>query len=191
MTKEQGTDERRPQGRMTASMLAAMAAGVVSISALGVSIYEAYLMREQQQAAVMPILEAWSYISESDGFGVNVANKGIGPARVMSVTVRLDGEPVRSWRVLYGELLGRDVPSFAMSMITGNVMAPGEIVTALSFEASADAVELWRGSDRVSLAICYCSVFEQCWLYLLEDLQAGVPETEEVRGCEAVEETHF
>jgi hypothetical protein len=190
MNEETHVGERKLR-RVSPAMMAAIAAGIVSACALAVSIYEAYLMREQQQAAVMPILEAWSFYAPDVGFGLNVANKGIGPALLKSVDVSLDGEPKSSWRQIYDEVLGGDAPSYSQSMITGNVLAPGERVTPFQFSPESEPAILWRGSERVSLRICFCSVFDQCWEHRLDNLRSGVPRTEEIEECRVDRESHF
>lgn len=175
----------------TSSLLAAFAAGFVGVCALGVSVYEAYLMRQQQQAAVMPILEAWSSYGSESGFSINVANKGLGPAFLRSVSVTLDGQPKHDWIGVYQEVLGERPPGFSMSAVSGNVAAPGERVSMIAFSAGPEAGDIWRGSDRVGLTLCYCSVFDQCWEHRLEDVRSGVPRTEEVQGCRVDLDSNF
>jgi hypothetical protein len=110
-------------------------------------------MRMESRAAVLPILESWSFRG-GEGFGINVANKGIGPALIRSVEAARDGTPAESWPDLYGGVLEVDVPGFSTAMITGNVMMPGEAVTVLQVEPGEPAMVLWRSSDRVSMRIC-------------------------------------
>ncbi|UCC73159.1 MAG: hypothetical protein JSV86_00920 [Gemmatimonadota bacterium] len=182
--------ERLERRFPNASMITAIAAGIISISALGVSLYEAYLMRLESRAAVLPILESWSSYG-SEGFGINVANKGIGPALIRSVQLFRDGTAAGSWADVYGDMLEGGMPRFSMAMITGNVMMPGEIVAAIQVEPGEAATHLWRNSERVSMKICYCSVYEDCWTQSLDNVRAGIPRTEEAAQCEVVEQGRF
>lgn len=174
----------------SASMVTAIAAGVISLSALGVSLYEAYLMRVDSRAAVMPILETWSFHG-GEGFGIKVANKGIGPALIRSVESSRDGTAATSWPDLYVGVLDGEEPDFSMAMITGNVLLPGEVVTVIQVEPGESARLLWRSGDRVLIRICYCSVYEDCWAQTLDNVRAGVPRTERVDNCEVAAGTLF
>src|ERR1043165_8879381 len=70
-------------------------ATLVGVSALFVSAYTAYVQRQQVRAAVWPILE---YSTSNDPkIRFTLDNKGVGPAIVRHVVVRVDGEPVRNW----------------------------------------------------------------------------------------------
>jgi len=188
-TREQPRDAFAPR-KMGASMATAVAAGLVGLCALGVSVYEAYLMRQQQMASVMPILEAWSSYS-SEGFSVNLANKGLGPAILRSVRVSVDGTPKHSWTDVYEEVLGMRPTMLGTSAVSGNVAAPGERVSMIRFARDDSAAAIWRGSERVALELCYCSVFDECWKHRLENVRSGVPRTVEVPRCETDTASNF
>lgn len=174
----------------SASMVTAIAAGIISLSALGVSLYEAHLMRMESRAAVLPILETWSFHG-GEGFGINVANKGIGPALIRSVEPSRDGTAAQSWADLYAGVLEGEEPGFSMAMITGNILMPGEVVTVIRVEPGDGSRLLWRSGDQVSMRICYCSVYEDCWTQTLDNVRAGIPRIEKVARCEAALESRF
>lgn len=177
------SNNQSPRRRLDTSLLTALAAGVVGFSALGVSVYEAYLMREQQRASVWPIVEAWSFHMSEEGFGVNVANKGIGPALLRSVELSVEGRPKHSWTQLFGDLLGTESLSYSMAAISGNVLAAGEALTIFQVTPEYNSKAYHDASERVSLRICYCSVFDECWVLRLDNLKAGVPRTEKADEC--------
>src|SRR5467141_3457814 len=54
-------------------------------------------------AAVWPILE---FDSANGPIHFIVANKGVGPAIIKNVIVKVDGEPVRNWREALEKILG-------------------------------------------------------------------------------------
>jgi hypothetical protein len=74
-----------------------LAAGVAAITAVAVSLYQAALAREQLRAS------AWPYLAQSNSFSGGqpylrtVRNDGLGPARVRSFSVLVDGRPVPNW----------------------------------------------------------------------------------------------
>ncbi len=80
------------------------------MSALFVSAYTAYMQRQQVRAAVWPILE----FDTSNGpmIRFTVDNKGVGPAIIRHVAVKVDGQPVRDWNEALDKLVGPGNISF-------------------------------------------------------------------------------
>ena len=92
------------QGRRGASRYDAIIATLVGVCALFVSGYTAYMQRQQVRAAVWPILEFDS--SNAPDIHFTLANKGVGPAIIRNVIVRVDGQPARNWTEVFEKLLG-------------------------------------------------------------------------------------
>src|ERR1700757_3200081 len=78
-----------------ASRYDAVIATFVGFLALCVSGYTAYMQRQQVRAAVWPILEFDS--SNGPDIHFTVANKGVGPAIIRHVMVKVDAQPVKNW----------------------------------------------------------------------------------------------
>src|SRR5213595_4220797 len=95
-----------PEQRETrgASRYDAVIATLVGFLALCVSGYTAYVQRQQVRAAVWPILEFYS--SNAPDIHFTLANKGVGPAIIRNVIVRVDGQPVRNWKEAFERTLG-------------------------------------------------------------------------------------
>src|SRR6266581_862535 len=87
-----------------ASRYDAVIATLVGFLALCVSAYTAHVQRQQVRAAVWPILEFDS--SNAPDIHFTLANKGVGPAIIQNVIVRVDGQPVRNWKEALGRILG-------------------------------------------------------------------------------------
>jgi len=68
----------------------------IALLAVCVAGYTAYMQRQQVRAAVWPILE---FDSGNGPIHFILANKGVGPAIIKNVIVKVDGEPVRNWKV--------------------------------------------------------------------------------------------
>jgi len=117
------TEEPSRTRGIRAEMLVGVSAVVIGVCALGVSLYEASLMREQQRAAVLPILELGRsfYLTPEDEdteewrLSFSAENVGIGPARIVDFVVTVDGEPQATWgeamRTRWGASDGRQLPS--------------------------------------------------------------------------------
>src|SRR6476659_10399204 len=78
-------------------------ATIVGLLALCVSGYTAYMQRQQVRAAVWPILE---FDSRNGPIQFILANKGVGPAIIKHVIVRVDDQPVKNWYEVLQKILG-------------------------------------------------------------------------------------
>jgi hypothetical protein len=180
-----------PEERETrrASRYDAVIATLVGLCALCVSAYTAYVQRQQVRAAVWPILE---FDSSNGPIHFTLANKGVGPAIIRHVILKVDGEPVSNWREALEKILGPGEHLGSESDMSGYVFAAGESRTVftphdpennpLNFDKSNPLwVKMNKDRLRVTVEICYCSTLGECWT-----LRAGgsTPSTTvETRRC--------
>src|SRR5262245_65835265 len=66
----------------------------IALLAVCVAGYTAYMQRQQVRAAVWPILE---FDSSNGPIKFTLANKGVGPAIIKHVVVKVDEQPVKQW----------------------------------------------------------------------------------------------
>lgn len=165
-------DEVPERPRMHAEMLVGVSAVVIGVCALGVSLYETSLMREEQRAAVMPLLElSRSYnlqTNEASGeesrLWLQAQNVGIGPARVEDFRVTVDGAPQPTWNAAFQELIGRESPiSYGQSTINGRTIPPDRLVTMMKLNDSELTESILAEFHRLDFEACFCSIFEECW----------------------------
>ncbi len=159
------------RGRVNPEMLVGVSAVVIGVCALGVSLYEAQLMREEQRSAVLPLVElSRSYYTSGENtdrwrLKINIGNVGIGPARVRDFVVRVDGVPHVSWQRAMQALLNREAPiPYGHSTINGRTIPPDTDIVIFDLNAPELASELAAQFDRLELEACYCSVFDECWV---------------------------
>lgn len=167
------TEEQRPGKRLNPEMMVGVSAIFVGLCALGVSMYEAGLMREEQRSAVLPILElSRSYYTESDDPGdadqwrllLQAGNVGIGPARVQDFRVTVDGKPHTTWAGAMSALLGDGtVVSYGQSSINGRTIPPDRVVTMFNLNDTELTERIIEEFERLDFHACYCSVFGECW----------------------------
>jgi two-component system, cell cycle sensor histidine kinase and response regulator CckA len=82
----------------------AVAALVVSVSAVAVGLYEARLQRTHDRAEVWPHVEISTFVTPT-GASLSVDNTGLGPAIIKSVVVTVDGKARSNWYIwAYSEL---------------------------------------------------------------------------------------
>jgi hypothetical protein len=155
--------------------------------ALYAALNEADAVRKQLDASVWPNIEPgtdrWSKEAvarrsefagvEGPMFRFTVLNSGIGPAKIQSVRIRVDGVAHRNWNslltALTGEEPGEEGFEFGTSTIGGRVIPAGNQVNPLTLigeraEKVIAALPGREGTQRVTLEICYCSVYDRCWV---------------------------
>ncbi len=175
--------------RRGASRYDAVVATFVGFLDLCVSGYTAYMQRQQVRAAVWPILEFDS--SNGPDIHFTVSNKGVGPAIIRHVIVKLDGQPMKNWNEVLDKLTGPGKHRYSESDITGHVFAPGESMTvftphdpegnALTDRSNPLWVEMDKDRGRMSVEICYSSTLGECWTLRASGLAPGL--TTENRHC--------
>jgi uncharacterized protein (DUF433 family) len=166
------TDEIHRRPKVYAEMLVGVSAVVIGVCALGVSLYEASLMRDEQRAAVMPLLElSRSYNLQSDEspgkesrLWLQAQNVGIGPARVLDFRVTVDGVPYPTWDAALRKLIELDSPiSYGQSTINGRTIPPDRLVTMMELNDIELAENILAEFDRLDFEACFCSIFNECW----------------------------
>ncbi len=160
--------------RFSAEMLVGVSAVFIGVLALGVSLYETSLMRWEQRAAVLPLLElSRSYFSSSEEdanlekwrLSLNAQNVGIGPARIKDFAVTVDGVSYPTWGDAFEALLGREVEiSYGQSTINGRTIPPDRQVTMFELRDTELTAEIIDEFDRLEFSACFCSIFEECWV---------------------------
>ena len=170
-------------------MLVGISAVVIGVCALTVSLYEVNLMRAEQRAAVVPLIEFGRSYFFSDAAGqpegwqlsVHAENVGLGPARVMDFRITVDGAPQLSWRSAMQALLGRDEPvAIILSSINGRIIPANRSIQMFQLKDSQLATEIVEEFDRLEIEACFCSVFDDCWTKNMVE-NAAVP----VESCES------
>lgn len=152
-------------------MLVALSAVLIGVCALGVSLYETSLMRNEQRAAVLPLLElSRSYsINRSDGKAeqrlyLQAENVGIGPARIEDFVVEVDGKAYPTWGAAMQALTGADrYFDYGHSTINQRTLPPDRNVRMYHLAETDFADEIIEQFERLNYRACYCSVFGECW----------------------------
>lgn len=152
----------------------ALAALVVSVSAVAVGIYEASLQRAHDRAEVWPHLELSTYVM-SKGAELRLENSGIGPAVVHSIVVSVDNRPRRDWAEVIAAITGKQPDVLENSTAADRAIRAGDHVTLVGVPAQSLPPGMWDYIKRVSVRICYSSVFGESWV--LESRQLSTAST--------------
>ena len=181
----------------SASRYETFIATFIALVAVCVAGYTAYMQRQQVRAAVWPILEFDS--SNGPDIHFTLANKGVGPAIIRHVIVKVDGRPVKRWNELLDKLIGPGKHQFSESDMNGHVLAPNESMTVftphdvegnpLTDRSNPLWVEMNKDRARVSVEICYSSTLGECWTLRTSGLAAGT--TTESSRCPTQSDISF
>ena len=109
--------------RRRASRYDAVIATLVGLCALCVSAYTAHVQRQQVRAAVWPILQ---FDSRNGPIQFTLANKGVGPAIIKHVIVKVDDQPVKNWAEVLEKILEPGYHPGEESDMSNRVFAAGE-----------------------------------------------------------------
>lgn len=142
-----------------------VAAGVGALCAVGISLYQAALAREQQRAS------AWPYLAQSNSYVTGqpytrqIENQGVGPARIRSFQVRVDGRPTHSWNEVFSALVQQPDSALVYSSFgRGSVVPPGGTRVLMRLPPGNQARAFWQAAQtRLETLVCYCSVYDECW----------------------------
>ena len=145
--------------------------GIVTGSiALYAGLTEADAARKQQEAAVWPMLQMAIDDYDEDArepiFRIMARNAGIGPARIAGFRVTLGGKAQTGWNETFTTLAGSH-EGVLRSYFSGRVMSAGEEVDVVLARGAIARVALqkaYAAPTRLEWEVCYCSVFDKCWV---------------------------
>src|SRR5438105_8652379 len=157
------------------------------------------MQRQQVRAAVWPILEFYS--SNAPDIHFTLANKGVGPAIIRNVIVKVDGQPVINWHEALEKLLGPGEHRLSESDMNSHVLSAGESMTILTprdpennplnFDKSNPLwVKMNEARGRVAVEIGYCSTLRECWTFRSGGVTSAST-TAETRRCPTASATSF
>jgi len=156
--------ERRSWG------LVALAAFILSIAGLGVSLWQGYLAYESSRISVLPRLTFDLVKStQAKSVGLFVTNGGIGPAEIKEVVLTVKGKRVEKWSHVV-----REMPTdlYGDQKLQWHQYDPGDLVpkdrrdSLLSTVPNnvKDLQAFWRFFETdLEVLIVYCSVYGKCW----------------------------
>ena len=145
----------------------------VALIALAVAIYEAKVIRDHQELSVWPYLTFYSTsVAELNGKPLPLAfylkNEGVGPAKVKYVKYFFDGKEYEGLDEVFKLIL----PDFKGGSLHTDyevmkVMLPNkEHLLVGGFTSDQDTKRFFSEarSKKLNMEICYCSLYEQCWI---------------------------
>lgn len=148
--------------RLSPEMITAISAVFIGICAIGISLYETSLIRQAQKGSVWPALGG-GYSYNQDGFSYLLENAGVGPAIIEYIILTVDGEPLETWDQ-YFDKLGARVSNYLVTQASGRIVSPQSRIDILFIPPKENIDLIAKEQERVDVEICYCSVYEDCWI---------------------------
>ena len=181
------------QKRSRAPELTSMLALAVSIFALAIGAWQTRLMQSQARASVWPHLEiGYTYNSNVDenAFLWRIDNNGVGPARIETIALTFDDKPMPHWSDAIEALGFHGAQHTSTSSLAGEVIPPSlnreTAIEALRVNQRELAAAIKQNASRFGMDICYCSVYDDCWV-----AHWMKPKPDAVERCEASPDKAF
>ncbi|MDB5985331.1 MAG: hypothetical protein JWR16_384 [Nevskia sp.] len=176
---------RQSSRRIGLAQISGLLALSLSVFALGISAYQTRVMQSQARASVWPYLAiGYSYYDQGAdaGFQLKVYNHGVGPALIKSVRMTVDGKPIVNWNAFFKVVLGRPQSEIRHFIYSGfSAVQPPDTnrettIEAIRLSDPHDAAKAYAAMDRLQVDICYCSVYDDCWIaHLLKHAVDAAP----------------
>lgn len=173
-------NEAHSTSRLRFETVASIVAMLVGVSALFVAWDQAQIMRKQQHASVLPVVNVSAGLRttrDDHALTVTFSNGGIGPAVIKSAALKIGGEDVSGWPDFAERLLPPALRSGAETSFDSaiGILAAGDEAKAIEItwprtEEVTPAIEELRTrilastGAEIDFTLCYCSVFDRCWV---------------------------
>jgi hypothetical protein len=175
-------------GHRRLDIVLGLSAMFVSVVSLVVAVEHGRTMERMADANTRMVdANSWPFIEFADhnadeqgnaDVRLVLTNDGIGPARIETFELWWDGKPM-SWEGALLQACCLTTPVEAeeakTAIITSSIAAPrilraGEHVDFFTLVRSPENTELWSKLNiersKITTRICYCSVFDQCWVQI-------------------------
>lgn len=164
----------RPHGPHWFELILSVAALVTSGVSVFIAVRHGQVMEKMLQASSLPFITVYSgnYLNDASVAHLTLRNEGVGPARLISFRLELDGKKLHSMQDFLDICCNKQHPANGLS--TSNayerfIPARGES-EIFAYRRQGDADPFWEKFDqaraRLHYDICYCSVFAECYSWI-------------------------
>ncbi|MGD1840556.1 MAG: hypothetical protein ACFB0B_06615 [Thermonemataceae bacterium] len=163
---------RFPKWKVSTQMSIAVMAVIVSVCALATTMYQTYILQQQQHAAVWPrlsLLHGWQLEGNTPYYRLNLENTGVGPAIIEEMTIRHKNKSFRDFASLarYVAQLHQLPDSGAYQNyqdILPEMAIPQQEIEEVLFLANASYIKaLTDELPHVQVEIIYKSLYDRRW----------------------------
>jgi hypothetical protein len=162
------------------------AALLISLVSLWVAVETEIANQQMVAASSWPFIQGGFSNADPEGHHIITAtltNSGVGPAKIRTFELFWKGRSYRSSHQLLRDCCGYEQYNQRMkapgvsegsrsylltSAVEGRVVRAGETIPFITLPLGSDNSDVWHALDGavqgITTRICYCSVFDQCWL---------------------------
>lgn len=146
---------------------------VISLALAYATFVQADATRKIQRSETWPFISYGTSNISPEGTEViafNLANDGVGPARLKAIEFLYAGRPMTHPRAFLQRCCGDSQanPTPFMSSPVDGVLRPGEITHFIRLVKSPANAAIWDRLQverwKVTIRACYCSIFDDCWV---------------------------
>lgn len=137
-------------------MIVALSALFIGLVTAFTSIYSAYVDREYARASVWPRLEI-SRSFNTNLFNYQVSNNGTGPALIKYAKIQYKSKNIKVWKEI------ESFNNIRQSHIGNRTLSAQNSITPVLYKGKG-AKELVKADDSISIELCYCSIYDECWV---------------------------
>jgi hypothetical protein len=106
-----------------------------------------------------------SFVINDNGAGWMFGNNGLGPAFIQAVKITVDDKPQITWRAVANALGISNAASFQyINPKKGVHIREGISNAYLWFNTRNEMMMIAQNRNRVVIRLCFCSLYEECWL---------------------------
>ena len=150
-------------------MINELSALLVSLITAVATIHSAMTSQQYARASLWPNLVVGMSYNEN-GFSYLAMNRGTGPAKLQYMQVTYAGQPIKSWGELVSKLPG-EVKNTGQSQLVGATITANQMLEGFILKDPANARAMFALADNIKINACYCSVYDECWMYQEEHNQ--------------------
>lgn len=155
---------------------------ITAVVAVMLGVIESQRSHEHRKLSVEPHVLIGNAFHTDGRYQLLLQNNGLGPARVGTVDVHVDGKRMTNWESVVGTVTGAEVTSVSHSTLVTDLMIPaGETIYPMQIFDPKVGGKFFqnRSKHTIEIELCYCSVYKDCWVSRYHDL----PLREPVAAC--------
>jgi len=165
----------------------------IAVVALYAALSESSAVRQQTAAAVWPFVQLSienSDTGDAADFTLSFTNAGVGPAKMRTMRLIVDGEPMRDWVSTVAHLGGKRSDNVNRNFISNRVLSPDEKVDSFHTNDPELARKFQAAMSNPGnyITFCYCSIFNECWV---ADSRNDLQDPEPAKECPDFGEAAF
>jgi len=148
-----------------------ISATIIALASLVFTITESRRGREHDRRSSVPRLGVTFWYKE-DSAGFSMGNMGLGPGRLEWLQVLVDGKSQPDWRNMLKQLGFSPVPTYGFIVpAKGHWWSPEDKREIFIIKNQPNLIRMKQESGRIELKGCYCSIYEQCWIFSRSSLK--------------------